>query len=61
MLNQAAKGLPDNAEVQYHLGALLAKTGDKGEAARMLRKAVGGQLPPDQKAEAQKLLQQLGN
>jgi putative PEP-CTERM system TPR-repeat lipoprotein len=59
LINEAAKGLPDNAEVQYHLAAVLAKNGDEAEATRLLKKAVAGSMPADQKAEAQKLLQQL--
>ena len=59
LIESAAKGLPDNAEVQYHLGAVLAKNGNKEEAMRLLKKAVAGQMPADQKADAQKLLQQL--
>ena len=59
LLGEATKGLPDNAEVQYHYAAALAKKGDKAEAVALLKKAVNGQLPPDVKADAQKLLQQL--
>jgi tetratricopeptide (TPR) repeat protein len=59
LINEAARGLPDNAEVQYHLAAVLAKNGDEAEATRLLKKAVAGSMPADQKAEAQKLLQQL--
>jgi Flp pilus assembly protein TadD len=59
LLKEALKGLPDNAEVQYHAAAALAKTGDKEEAARLVKKALAGTLPADQKAEAQKLQQQL--
>lgn len=59
LLRDANKGLPDNAEVQYHYAAALAKKGDKAEAVALLRKAVNGQLPADQKADAQKLLAQL--
>jgi putative PEP-CTERM system TPR-repeat lipoprotein len=59
LIEAAAKGLPDNAEVQYHLAAVLAKNGNQEEARRLLTKAVAGQMPADQKVEAQKLLQQL--
>jgi putative PEP-CTERM system TPR-repeat lipoprotein len=59
LIETAAKGLPDNAEVQYHLAAVLAKNGNKDEAIRLLKKAVAGPMPADQKADAQKLLQQL--
>ena len=56
---EAAKGLPNNAEVQYHYAAALAKKGDKAEAVALLKKAVDGQLPANAKADAQKLLEQL--
>lgn len=59
LLQEAAKGLPDNAEVQYHLAAALARAGSKDEAAALLRKALEGQLPPDAKTEARRLLEQL--
>jgi putative PEP-CTERM system TPR-repeat lipoprotein len=59
LLRDANKGLPDNAEVQYHYAAALAKKGEKTEAIALLKKAVNGQLPADQKADAQKLLGQL--
>jgi FimV-like protein len=39
---------------------VMAKAGDKTQAVSLLNKALkGGQLPPDQKAEAQALLNQL--
>jgi len=59
LIREAANKLPDNAEVQYHLAAVLAKKGDKDEAVKLLRKAVSGQLPASVKPEAQKLLEQL--
>ena len=57
--SEAAKGMPDNAEVQYHYAAALAKKGDTAEAVALLKKAVNGQMPASAKADAQKLLQQL--
>jgi len=51
--------MPDNAEVQYHYAAALARKGDKAEAVALLKKAVNGQLPANVKADAQQLLQQL--
>ena len=59
LLQEAAKGLPGNAEVQYHLAAALAKAGKKDDAVALLRKALEGQLPPGAKTEARKLLEQL--
>jgi Flp pilus assembly protein TadD len=60
LLRKAAQSLGNNAEVQYHLGAALASAGKDAEAAEWLKKAVAGQLPADQKADAQKLLDQVG-
>ena len=51
--------MPDNAEVQYHYAAALAKKGDTAEAVALLKKAVNGPMPANAKADAQKLLQQL--
>ena len=59
LIREAAKGLPDNAEVQYHLAAVLAQKGEKDEALVSLKKALNGRLLPDQKREAEKLLEQL--
>jgi Flp pilus assembly protein TadD len=59
LIRGVANKLPDNAEVQYHLAAVLAKKGDKDEAVKLLRRAVNGPLPPSVKSEAQKLLDQL--
>ena len=58
-LREANKGLPNNAEVQYHLAAALAAKGEKAEALPLIKKAMSGQLPADEKAGAQKLLEQL--
>jgi putative PEP-CTERM system TPR-repeat lipoprotein len=60
LLRDAAKAMPDNAEVQYHYAAALAKKGDKQQAVALLNKATRGTMPADQKADAQKLLKQLG-
>jgi putative PEP-CTERM system TPR-repeat lipoprotein len=59
MLTEAAKGLPDNSEVQYHYAAALAKVGKTAEAVALLKKAVTGQMPAMAKADAEKLLQQI--
>ena len=59
LIRDALKTLPDNPEVQYHQAAVLARTGDKAGATVLLKKALAGTLPVDQKAEAQKLMQQL--
>ena len=50
---------PDDADVQYHYAAALAKTGKSAEAIPLLKKAVAGQLAAPASADAQKLLKQL--
>ena len=59
LLEEAHRGMPENAEVQYHYAAALAKSGKAQEAIPLLQKAVRGSMPEDQKAAAQKLLQEL--
>lgn len=59
MLREASKGLSDNAEVQYHLAAALAKAGKKPEAVVLVKKSLGGQLAPAIRTDAQKLLAEL--
>ena len=59
LLRDAVKGLPDNAEVQYHMGAALAKSGNKAEAKSHIDKALTGKLPADAKVDAQALQKQL--
>jgi putative PEP-CTERM system TPR-repeat lipoprotein len=56
ILGQAVKGLPENTEVQYHYAAALAKAGRKEEATRAVKKALGGTMPAEIRADAQKLL-----
>jgi len=55
-LEAAAKGMPDNAEIKYHLAAALAASGRKAEALPIARKAVAGNLSPAVRTEATKLL-----
>lgn len=59
LLRDAIAGMPNNAEVQYHLAVGLAKKGEQAEAIALLKKAVNGRMPDDQKADAKKLLAQL--
>jgi Flp pilus assembly protein TadD len=58
-LETAAKGMPDNAEIQFHLAAALAASGRKSEALPPARKAVAGTLSPAVRVEATKLLAEL--
>lgn len=59
LLAEAANGMPESAEVHYHYAVALAKSERKAEALPVLQKALGGQLPPAVRADAQKLLAQL--
>jgi len=59
VLRAAAHGVPDNAEVQYHLAAALAKSGSKAEGLAGVKKALDGSLPPAVRVDAQKLLAEL--
>jgi Tfp pilus assembly protein PilF len=59
VLRAAADGLPDNAEVQYHLAVALAAKKQNAEAQTLLKKSLAGQLPPAARADAQKLLAQV--
>jgi putative PEP-CTERM system TPR-repeat lipoprotein len=59
LLESVAGELRDNAEVQYHYAAALAKADRKAEALPILKKALGGVLPPEARKEAQELLADL--
>lgn len=59
LLAEAARGMPDNAEVQYHYAAALAAAGRKSEALPFARKAVAGALPPAVRADATRLLAEI--
>jgi len=59
LLTEAAKGLPDNHEVQYHYAAALAKKGDTSRAAEVMQMVSVEQLPESQRAEARQLRDQL--
>lgn len=59
LLRSAAKALPELAEVQYHLGAALARKGDAAEARRILETVASGRGPDDVKAQAKSALKSL--
>jgi Flp pilus assembly protein TadD len=59
LLAEAARGMPGNAEVQYHYAAALAAAGRKSEALPFARKAVAGALPPAVRADATRLLAEI--
>ena len=58
LLGQAAGGAPDNAEIRYHLGMVLAKQGKKEEARRELEFALKSPGFPGAD-EAQRVLETL--
>ncbi len=59
LLRDAAKALPGLDEVQYHLGAALAKKGEVTEARRILETVASGQGPDDIRAQAKLALKNL--
>jgi len=59
LLKESARKLPDNVEVQYHLGMTYAKLGDKDGAREALGRAVSSSLSFAGKEEARRLLQDL--
>lgn len=59
LLRQAAKGLPDHGEVQYHLGVASLAAGDEASALRALRAAVGSNFDFPAKGEAAAKLAEL--
>lgn len=59
LLRKAAGLAPKLAEIQYHLGAALAKSGDKPGARKQLEQLLAAHKNFPQRAEAQALLTQL--
>ena len=59
LLKEGATKLPDNPEVQYHLGVAAAKTGDRELARKALTLAVAGRSEFSGKDEARKALAEL--
>ncbi|WP_310446489.1 XrtA/PEP-CTERM system TPR-repeat protein PrsT [Thiobacillus sp.] len=59
LLQQALSKSPDAAEIQYHLAAAYAQTGDTARARSELERLLGNGLAFPQEAEARALLQQL--
>lgn len=56
LLRQAAEKAPREAEIRYHLGAALARSGDMARARQELEAAVAGAGEAAWKAEAKRLL-----
>jgi Flp pilus assembly protein TadD len=59
LLKESAAKLPDNAEIQYHLGMAYAKVGDKASAKQALSKAATSSVSFVGKDEAKKVLREL--
>ena len=59
LLRRAASLAPNAAEIQYHLGAALAKNGDKPAARKQLEQLLAANKDFAQRAEAQALLARL--
>ncbi len=59
LLRQAIAGRPADQTIRYHLAAALGATGDSGEAIAVLEPLVAEPAGFDDKAAAQKLLQEL--
>jgi putative PEP-CTERM system TPR-repeat lipoprotein len=59
LVQQAAAKDPQNPEVRYHLGAALAKSGDKVRARRELEALLAGDQKFPQREAAETLLRQL--
>jgi predicted Zn-dependent protease len=56
LLEQAARSLPDDPSVLYHLGATLIKTGKSAEGKRYLQRALAADLPENLRKKAQSLI-----
>ena len=59
MLKESATKLPDNVEVQYHLGMTYAKLGDKTGARQALARVIASPARFSGKGEAERVLRDL--
>ncbi|OGK80638.1 MAG: hypothetical protein A2X52_05885 [Candidatus Rokubacteria bacterium GWC2_70_16] len=59
LIKESASKLPDNPQVQYHLGMALAQVGDRDNARRALRQAVQAPAAFPGQDEARRALAQL--
>ncbi len=59
LLAKSHAAQPQNAEIHYHWAAALAKTGNKAEAVRELRRLLAGMVDFPERADAQRLLEEL--
>jgi Flp pilus assembly protein TadD len=59
LLRKADSLAPGDPDIRYHLAAVLAETGDKAEARRLLEEALAGSARFPSRAEAERLLARL--
>jgi putative PEP-CTERM system TPR-repeat lipoprotein len=59
MLKSAFAGAPANPEIQFHLAYAYAKSGQGGEAERLLKQAIASGQPFPSRSQAEELLQSL--
>jgi hypothetical protein len=59
LLEEAARGLPGQPEVRYHLGVALAETGDAARAATLLEEALAASGEFPWRGDAERRLAQL--
>jgi Flp pilus assembly protein TadD len=59
LLKESAGKLPDNPQVQYHLGMVYAKLGDREKAEKALTQAVSSPEDFHGKGQAQRVLAEL--
>jgi Tfp pilus assembly protein FimV len=61
MLGRAAESAPASPDIQFHFAQALADAGKKDEARTVLGTLLETRRPFDDRAQAQKLLQELGS
>jgi thioredoxin-like negative regulator of GroEL len=60
LLRTATAGLPNDADIKYHLAVALSKTNQTAEAKTVLQQVVSSNAAFDSKPDAQRLLNSLG-
>ena len=60
LLRQAARELPGEANVQYHLAVALSETGNRDEAITILRPLLAANITFEEKEDAARLMEKLG-
>ena len=59
-LRKAVEKAPNVRPIEFHLAEALAKQGQRDEARQVLRRALSGKEAFPERAEAEKLLRELG-